>query len=406
MKILHINTHSVGGAFNGAYRLHKALIKQGVQSKMLVRELHVGQILEHVYLYNLKFKTENVINRIQTKIGYPHTFSQKKWNYTNRLIGEFEIISFPFSDYDITLSQEYKEADIIHLHWIGDYLDYKTFFGKNSKPVIWTLRDSFPFLGIFHLVNDLNRNNYQWKMLDQEMIEFKKKYLEQSKFKIEIVGLSKDIKNKSQSSLLFNHLPHHVIHNCIDPKEFERVDKKKARALLNIDNDKIVFCFVASSINRFNKGLKELKEAISLLPVENIEFISVGEGGFNSLHYSIRYRHLGKLNNSDLEIIYSASDAFIFPTMEEALGNVMLESMSCGTPVVGTPIGGLIDVIINGFNGILSKDTSVSGIRDAILAFIERRNEFNSDAIQLFIKTNFSEEKIAQNYINVYNGVS
>ena len=403
MKILHVNTHSVGGAFNGAYRLHKALLKKGVQSKMIVRELAGDHLFEQVYLYDDKFRNINVLNRLQTKIGYPQTSAQKRWNYTNGLLGEFEIISFPFSDYDISLSKEYQEADIVHFHWVGDYLDYKTFFEKNTKSVVWTLRDSFPFLGIFHLVNDLKRNNEKWKNLDNKMIHYKKRCIDKAKSNIEIVGLSNDIKNKSKQSLLFQNLKHHVIHNCIDLKEFEMLDKRKARSKLNIDNEKIVFCFVATSITRFNKGLNELMEAINLVPKENIEFISVGDGNFKSLHYSIRYRHLGKLKSDELKIVYSASDALIFPTKEEALGNVVLEAMACGTPVIGTPVGGLTDVIRDGFNGIFTKGVTVTDIKNAILHFIEIRKEFDRNAIRSYIEKKFSEEKIAKEYLDVYS---
>jgi glycosyltransferase involved in cell wall biosynthesis len=181
------------------------------------------------------------------------------------------------------------------------------------------------------------------------------------------------------------------------------LDKRKARSKLNIDNEKIVFCFVATSITRFNKGLNELMEAINLVPKENIEFISVGDGNFKSLHYSIRYRHLGKLKSDELKIVYSASDALIFPTKEEALGNVVLEAMACGTPVIGTPVGGLTDVIRDGFNGIFTKGVTVTDIKNAILHFIEIRKEFDRNAIRSYIEKKFSEEKIAKEYLDVYS---
>lgn len=403
MNILHINSFSQGGAFNGSHRLHKALLKYGLNSKMLLRELDDKDQIEEAYLYSKTFRKRNLVNRIKTKLGYPQTCEQRMWRYRNGLNGMYEIISFPFSDYDITQSKEYQEADIIHLHWIGDFLDFETFFNKNTKPVVWTLRDANPFLGIFHLVNDLKRNNAFLENLDNEMITFKQKCLDKSKTVLQIVGLSNDICNKSKESQLLKNYEHQVIHNCIDLKDYEIIDKKYARKRLNIDDNKIVFCFVASSISRFSKGFKELSEAIHMLNSENLEFVSVGDGHFDSFNFSIRHRHLGKLSSDNLKLVYSASDAFIFPTKEEALGNVMLEAMACGTPVIGTPIGGLLDVIIDGFNGVFAKNTSPYALKEAIERFISIKDQFNPNEIRQFIQNNFSEQKIAESYFQLYS---
>ena len=41
--------------------------------------------------------------------------------------------------YDVTAILLIKEADIVHLHWVaGGFLDYKTFFSKTGKKIIWT----------------------------------------------------------------------------------------------------------------------------------------------------------------------------------------------------------------------------------------------------------------------------
>ena len=139
--------------------------------------------------------------------------------------GEYEIITFPFSDYDITETDEYKWADIIHLHWIGDFIDYKSFFKKNKKPLIWTLRDSNPLLGIFHLQNDLNKNSLSWKSLDQKMISLKNKYIKKHKSKIEIVGISKWMVNQSIVSKINMKFKHHFILNCININNYQIYNK-------------------------------------------------------------------------------------------------------------------------------------------------------------------------------------
>jgi glycosyltransferase involved in cell wall biosynthesis len=402
LKILHINTNSHGGAFTGAYRLHKALLKAGVSSKMLVRDIGDCE-LDNVFEYKTKFKHTSIVNKVLTKFKIPYTAEQRIWNYTKGMTGEYEIISFPFSDYDITKSTEYQEADIIHLHWIAGFLDYKTFFKKNKKPIVWTLRDRFPFLGIFHLQNDLTSNDEKWRSLDSKMQKLKVEYLKDIATSFRVVGISNNIKEQSLSSKILGKFLHDMIHNCLDIVQYKKIDKQKARSILNIDLDKIVFCFVADNVQSANKGYKELKEAFKMIDNRMIEVISAGSGMFDGWPLSIRHRHLGRLSSSDLQVVYSASDALIFPTKEEALGNVMLEAMACGTPVIGTPVGGLLDVIKDGFNGLFAEDCSAVGIKNAILKFIDTRDRFNPEAIRAYIETEFSEQRVANAYIELYS---
>lgn len=372
---------------------------------MLVKDLPDNHNYTNVFKFNTPFRKKNIFNRIMTRLGFPITSDQRIWKYTHNRNGKFERISFPFSDYDITISKEYDEADIINLHWVGNFIDYKSFFKKNKKIVVWTLRDSYPFQGIFHLQNDLERNGEYWKRLNNEMIRYKTKCLAQIKSPIEIVGISNFIKEKSKTSELLRRFEHHVIYNCIDHNEFKRIDKSIARELLNIDKKLIVFCFVADSINRFNKGFSELKVAIEMLLCRNILFLSVGEGTAANFKISVKHRHLGKLNSNDLNLVYAASNAFIFPTKEEALGNVMLEAMACGTPVIGTPIGGIPEVIRTGFNGLLSKNTSSEGLKNAMENFITTRESYHADEITNFISKNFNENKISSEYVQLYENL-
>lgn len=402
MKILHVNTHASGGAFNGVYRLSQALIKEGVDSKILVKELPSNTALHGIYSYNEAWKKFNFFSRLKSNLGHPVTLDQKKWHFLRNIKGEYEIISLPFSDIDITRSDCYIKADIIHLHWIAEYLDYQSFFKKNKKPIVWTLRDSFPMLGVFHLQNDLVRNSDVFMQLENKMATLKKRAIQHSKSPIEIVGLSKWLTNYSKSSEVFKGFHHHVIPNCINTDDFKPLDKKEARKILRISDEKIVFCFVTESDRHLNKGYSELLEALGMIKSRNLELLSFGKSISLSCHYTLVHRYLGRLSSEELATVFSASDAFIFPTREESLGNVMLEAMACGLPVIGSPVGGLLDVIIPGFNGILCKDLSVVSLKEAIERFIQIRGSFNHESIRQYIRVNYSESLIASKYIDIY----
>ena len=59
-------------------------------------------------------------------------------------------LSLPTSIFDVSKSNLVKEADIIHLHWVGDFVDLPSLSKKVNKPIVWTLHDENLFCGIRH----------------------------------------------------------------------------------------------------------------------------------------------------------------------------------------------------------------------------------------------------------------
>jgi len=54
---------------------------------------------------------------------------------------------------------------------------------------------------------------------------------------------------------------------------------------------------------------------------------------------------LGDINHDDLPRYLSVGDVFVRHSLSEGLGNAFLEAMACGIPVIGTPVGGIVDFI-------------------------------------------------------------
>lgn len=80
--------------------------------------------------------------------------NNKLRKYVQKFSSKFEIATYPESLYRIEEHPLVKEADIVHLHWVANFLNYPTFFKKIQKPIIWTLHDMNPFQGLFHYKND------------------------------------------------------------------------------------------------------------------------------------------------------------------------------------------------------------------------------------------------------------
>lgn len=110
-----------------------------------------------------------------------------------------------------------------------------------------------------------------------------------------------------------------------------------------------------------------------------VELIVAGDGPYlNELktksHPSITFT--GYQNQQALKEIYASSDLFVFPSPSETLGNVVLEAMSSGLPVIGVNAGGVKENIISGYNGYLCPVDDVDAITQKILELMLDKDKY------------------------------
>lgn len=79
----------------------------------------------------------------------------------------------------------------------------------------------------------------------------------------------------------------------------------------------------------------------------------------------------GFLEGGELAELYAAADLFVFPSASETFGNVVLESLACGTPVIGADAGGVRTIIQHGKTGFLCEEKAVSQFVSAIDRLLE-----------------------------------
>jgi glycosyltransferase involved in cell wall biosynthesis len=153
----------------------------------------------------------------------------------------------------------------------------------------------------------------------------------------------------------------------LDVDEFQPRDRAIARGVFGIPLTAKVIMFAAQTISDHRKGMDSLIEAIRNLnaPSETI-LLAVGSGripeqvGQKSISISeLKSQRL-------LSFAYSAADVFVSPAREEAFGQVNLEAIACGTPVVAFDIGGIPDVVRPKQTGLLAAPEDVRSLREAI----------------------------------------
>ena len=73
----------------------------------------------------------------------------------------------------------------------------------------------------------------------------------------------------------------------------------------------------------------------------------------------VAHRHCGRIFDDHLlKLLYSAADIFVCPSRADNLPNTILEGLACGTPAIGSNIGGIPDMVIPDKTGWLYEGDS------------------------------------------------
>lgn len=319
LKIVHISTYDSGGAGSAAIRLHQALIKEGVDSKVicLQKQTTSDSVIKFVP------KKNSLLRRLLLKLKIIQTKASKNQQALNKVKGEFEIFTFAGTDHDILQNEYVQGADVIHLHWVSYFLDYASFFKKVKQPVIWTLHDKNPVLGGFHLLLDKWKNP-QIEQLEKEVAKKKLKSIHGFK-NLCIVCPSDSLLRYSQKSDIFNGYPHYKIANSIDTEIFTPAGNIGTLSPVIIP-DKINILFL--NVPYFHKGTDVIWKCLDNNNFKNLFFIGIGKSA------QVLPANVALVDNisyeSSLSELYAACDYFILPSREDNLPNMMLESLSCG----------------------------------------------------------------------------
>ena len=119
---------------------------------------------------------------------------------------------------------------------------------------------------------------------------------------------------------------------------------------------------------------------------------------------------MGYIENSDLPKYYASSDIFVLPSIEtkggdtEGLGVVLLEAMACGTPVIGSNIGGITDIIKDGETGFLAQPENPKDIADIIIDLLSKENtrQIVSENGLIIVQKKFSWDVVTKQFSNIY----
>jgi len=115
------------------------------------------------------------------------------------------------------------------------------------------------------------------------------------------------------------------------------------------------------------KGIDRIKPVLEAIPHARLAL--VGDGPYReelkTLFADLPVNFVGYLQGADLGSAYASADAFVFPSLTETLGLVVLEAMAAGCPVIAANAGGIPDIVTDGENGFLFDPANNNGAIEA-----------------------------------------
>jgi glycosyltransferase involved in cell wall biosynthesis len=414
MRVIHLSTNDIrGGAARAAYRLHRGLCLQGLDSLMFVevKSSDDPTISAFVPLMVLKSRLRRVLRRIKSDFDF------YRYRASRPVTSEF------FSDgrsiHGSDLWRQVPHVDLIHLHWVAGFVDYYDFFrGVPSQvPIVWTLHDMNPFTGGCHYDQGCGRfkkgcgacpqlGSNDPADLSHQIWRRKRKGLEYlPSTRLRIVSSSNWLAGESAESSLLGRFPGSVIPHGLDIEDFAPRDRSVARTALEVPDDARVVMFAAGRIAERRKGFELLAQAMSRLPEKSSLFLMSLGRGRPVVDTGLRQIHLGHIENDRLlSLAFSAADVFVIPSTQEAFGQTAMESMACGTPVVGFEVGGIPDFIQAGVCGLLVPPGNVDALAGAISHLLENevvRAEMSANSRRIAME-DYALEVQARRYVELY----
>jgi glycosyltransferase involved in cell wall biosynthesis len=140
----------------------------------------------------------------------------------------------------------------------------------------------------------------------------------------------------------------------------------------------------------------------------NIEFVVFGSSEpQNAPGFGFKIHYLGSLaDDVSLVTLYSAVDVIIVPSLQENLSNAIMESLACGTSVIGFDIGGNSDMIEHKKTGYLAKPFDSKDLAYGIGWIINNENyaKLCLNAREKVVRE-YDSKVVAKKYIELYKGI-
>ncbi len=349
VKVVHFNQTDVwGGAALAAWRVHRQLLRDGHDSRLVVGDVGAPDPRTHRF--------ERQVPRLE---GLAFRFLHPRALHNLHRL----------SSLGLRQHAAVRDADVIELHNIRDSFSYAMVpWLARRQPVVWVLHDMWAFTG--HCAYSLECE--RWTVgcgacphldafpameRDASRAEFRLKRFLFNARRLSIVTPSHWLASLLPRSLLARQ-PARVIPNGVDLATFSPALRDEARRALGVSADTTVLLVASDDLANPRKAIVPWLAALEALPSEvraRSLILAMGKadpaldriGG-------VRLQSVGTLTDEKAKArFYAAGDVLLFPSRADNLPLVPIEAVASGTPVLGVAVGGVPEIVVPGRSGWL-----------------------------------------------------
>lgn len=422
MRVSIVNTDDRGGAANAAIRLHRGLRSLDVNSTLII---YRGNPANDSTIRQARKPLTTSVTQAAMRLLLARSTGLDK-SSRSRAIDACELFSDCRSGNGAALKLHPEQTDILNLHWVARFVDLPQLLPQFAGriPIVWTLHDMQPLTGGCHYTAGCESFTGKCHSCPQlinrgvedasaEVFEARLSALRHLRNNdLHIVSPSKWLLNEAARSTALSRFSMTCIPYGLDTTVFRPINKLDARKSLKLPLDNRLLLFVSASVQNHRKGLDLLVASLAKVKTQHpdLRLVAVGqkeEATDASLH-RLGVITLGSIKDERLlAAAYSAADLFVIPSRQDNLPNTMLESIACGTPVVGFDVGGIPDVVRPNQTGWLARqltrDSLAATISEALQAMLDRGLEAKYRAnCRAVAETEYKLAKQAERYRSLF----
>jgi len=318
-----------------------------------------------------------------------------------------------------TWKPELESVDLLHLHWIHDWLSLPMLSEQFSgRPVVLTLHDEGVFTGGCHYTGgclgftadcaSCPQLHVSLHAIPPAVLLRRREWVEQ--IDPIIVTPSRWLAERASASQILRNQRIEVIPHGLDLNVWKPLEKQEARKALGLDPERDWILMVADRVDDPRKGMLAGLEAIRLVcdgwgcerPKPGLILIGAGQ---LELDHEILTVHMGIVKDqAKLRAAFSAASIFLHPAKEEAFGLVLIEAMACGTPVVAAAIGGIPEVLDERNRALLVEEPHADQFAEKLEMALDSpdlRAELAQSGLEA-VKHRFNERVMVESYSQLY----
>lgn len=323
-------------------------------------------------------------------------------------------------------SSLFQQADIIHLHNLhGGYFNLWSLPLLSAlKPTVWTLHDMQALTGHCAYSLDCKRwlpetgcgscpslSSYPrlWRDTTRQLWQDKRTIYTHSS--LYLVTPSVWLQRLTEKSLL-KEQPLVCIPNGADTSIYRPQDQQEARRLLGLPQDALLVggCADGGMANPWKGGKYTLETILELKKhFPSLQFLNIGvKMAPTELQHADWVHHIPYVHKpTQLARLYATLDLLLYPTLADNHPLVCIESLCCGTPIVGFATGGVPEIVRNGQDGLLVPTHDSIALTKAARKLLQDtalREHMSHEAAASAIQR-FNLELFFHRYENVYEEV-